>query len=174
MEHAFIDQNRPARASFEMDLSEVHTLSRLLATVIARARDQSNLPTSPERVQRVAKAEAYYRFRRKRERVADRMFGDGLFVDPVWDILLDLYIQAGRGVDVNVSSACLASFAPATTALRYIAELERRGIVKKIPAAKDKRVLMLKLTDEGFAMIEEIIALMPFPIPDQLRTLPSV
>lgn len=174
MEHPFIDQNRTAPALFEMDLREVQTLTRLLSKVIAGVGPHSGTPVSPERVQKVALAEAYYRFRRKRERIADETFGKGLFVDPAWDILLDLYIQAGRGVDVNVSSACLASIAPPTTALRYIAELEGRGIISRTPTARDARLLIVQLTERGCAMVEKIIDQMPFPRVDHLRTLPSI
>lgn len=162
MEHTFFTQERASPALFEMNRAEVETLSRLLSKVIATTSDQTECAVTPDRVQKVARAEAYYRFRRKRENVAEELFGKDLFVDPNWDMLLDLYIHTVRGIPVRITSACLASYSPATTALRHIGKLERRGIVKKMPHEKDGRVLQLKLTDKGLAMMDDIAELLPF------------
>src|SRR3546814_1843272 len=41
--------------------------------------------------------------------------------DPAWDMLLDLYLAAERNTrPVSISSLCIASAVPATTALRWI------------------------------------------------------
>ena len=65
--------------------------------------------------------EGVYRARRLR----DDAFGPiaGQFREPTWDILLDLYLAAAKGRPVSVSSACIGSGAPQTTAIRHLAEL---------------------------------------------------
>ena len=162
MEHQFFTQERTSPALFDMNRSEVETLSRLLSKVIATTSDQTECAVTPERVQKVARAEAYYRFRRKRENVAEGLFGKDLFVDPNWDLLLDLYIHTVRGIPVRITSACLASYSPPTTALRHIAKLERRGVLQKVPHESDGRVIQLKLTEKGLTMMDEITELLPF------------
>lgn len=87
-----------------------------------------------------------YRARRKREFV----FGDGLFADPVWDILLDLFIARSEGRKVSVSSACIASMVPATTALRHIANMAAGGLIERSRHPKDNRCSYLNLSDTAY------------------------
>src|SRR3546814_17984132 len=63
------------------------------------------------------------RFRRLR----DRYFAGDLFADPAWDMLLDLYAARSQNSHpVSVSSLCIASSVPATTALRWIKAMEEK------------------------------------------------
>lgn len=50
-------------------------------------------------------------------RARDDVFGKDLFADPAWDILLDLAIARAENKQVSVTSLCIASGVPATTAL---------------------------------------------------------
>jgi DNA-binding MarR family transcriptional regulator len=74
-----------------------------------------------------------------------------LFSDPAWDILLDVLINEGRLNRVSVSSACIASCVPATTALRWIATLEENGLIERRPDPADARRTFLSLTKKGRA-----------------------
>ncbi|MEW9854092.1 hypothetical protein [Novosphingobium sp. M1R2S20] len=85
-----------------------------------------------------------YRFRRRRDRVFGAIFGE-----PAWDILLDLFIMEARGKRVPVSSACIASGASHSTALRQIDELVRHKLVCRERDESDKRRTYLRLSDEG-------------------------
>jgi len=69
--------------------------------------------------------------------------------EPAWEMLLDLYINEQRGRDVSVSSACLASGAPSTTALRYVTMMTDRGWLLRVPDPTDKRKIYLKLSDRA-------------------------
>lgn len=64
-----------------------------------------------------------------------------------WLILLDLYANAER--DISVTSACTASFVPATTALRHIALLEADGLIEREADSADARRVWLRLTVAG-------------------------
>jgi hypothetical protein len=87
---------------------------------------------------------------RRANDVPGKAFGDPtLFANPALNILLDLYISQQEGHAVNVSSACVASGAPATTALRYIARLSQIGLVRKAEDTRDHRVCYLALTPDG-------------------------
>jgi DNA-binding MarR family transcriptional regulator len=103
-------------------------------------------------------AEELYRLRRKRELIFSVAFGDGLFADPAWDLLLDLYIHNARQRRISVSSACLAAAVPTTTALRYITELLKRGLVERVPHPADGRSFLLCLTVPAITAIETLLS----------------
>jgi DNA-binding MarR family transcriptional regulator len=80
-----------------------------------------------------------------------------LFGEPAWDILLDLVIQQSQLNSVSVTSAGLASGVPATTALRWIQQLEQDGLVERLPSDMDRRVHYLKLTQYGLKVMIECL-----------------
>jgi DNA-binding MarR family transcriptional regulator len=103
-------------------------------------------------------AEEIYKVRRKRDVQFEQFFGEGLFCEPAWDMLLDLYINNGRKRAISVSSACLASAVPTTTALRHISELVRRRLVVRSPHPDDRRVYVLHLTPIAVSVMEELLS----------------
>jgi DNA-binding MarR family transcriptional regulator len=93
---------------------------------------------------------------RRANQVRRESFKDGtdLFAEPAWEMLLDLYISAQEGRAVAVSSLCLASHVPPTTALRWIERLGTEGLVHRHPDELDGRRIFVELTEEGRARIE--------------------
>lgn len=87
-------------------------------------------------------ARALYRLRRRRERI----FGDGLFSDPNWDLLLDLYAAEKASQCVCITSACLATAVPTTSALRCVKLLETQGLIVREADRKDTRRTHLRLS----------------------------
>lgn len=77
-------------------------------------------------------------------------FPDGLFCDPAWDMLLDLTYARLTGKRVSVSSLCIASRVPATTALRRIGDLVAEGLAMRVRDENDGRRVFVDLTDDGF------------------------
>lgn len=94
----------------------------------------------------------YYALRRVRE----REFGAELFSDPAWDVLLDLYLSESDGKKISVSSACIAAAAPATTALRWIDILCRKGYVIRRADLHDRRRTHLELAPGVASKIDRI------------------
>lgn len=78
--------------------------------------------------------------------------------DPIWPILLDLYIHTAEDRRVCVSDACVAARAPSTTALRHIGELVEHGAVERTPDARDRRRTYLKLTAQTYASVSRYLA----------------
>ncbi|MDZ4380808.1 MAG: winged helix DNA-binding protein [Parvibaculum sp.] len=78
-------------------------------------------------------------------------FPDGLFSDPAWDMLLDLTHARLSGKRVSVSSLCIASRVPATTALRRISDLVSEGLAARVRDEADGRRVFVELTEDGFA-----------------------
>ncbi|MFC4296156.1 MarR family transcriptional regulator [Novosphingobium tardum] len=96
------------------------------------------------------RAEALYMGRR----IRDKMFPQGLFGEPAWDILLDLYLAQANDKPLGVTAVCLGSQVPATTALRYIALLEDAGLVMREPDSADNRRILVQLTVAGTQSME--------------------
>lgn len=76
-------------------------------------------------------------------------FGPDLFADPVWDMLLDLAAARAEHRLVSVTSLCIASGVPSTTALRYIGVLEELGLIERTADARDRRRRFVALSRKG-------------------------
>lgn len=80
----------------------------------------------------------------------------GMVADPSWLMLLDLHVRPP--VSVSISSACIASQAPPTTALRHIGGLVDHGLVERVRSATDRRTHRLRLTPAGTAIVQASLA----------------
>lgn len=78
-----------------------------------------------------------------------RFFSPDLFADPAWDMLLDLTLARAEHRRVSVTSLCIASGVPTTTALRWIKLLEQAGLVQRIEGDTDRRRAFVALTEQG-------------------------
>jgi DNA-binding MarR family transcriptional regulator len=123
--------------------SDIDVLSRLLDQLRAFPRVLGADPAGAGT--RLRAAELIYEFRRFREEV----FGGANFADPRWDMLLDLFIAGERGKAVSVSSVCIASAVPSTTALRHLQALVEHGFVERVSDETDARVVNVVLTLNG-------------------------
>ncbi|MGE4321972.1 MAG: winged helix DNA-binding protein [Sphingobium sp.] len=85
---------------------------------------------------------------RARRMRADFLAGD-LFADPAWDMLLDLLAARLDHDRVSVSSLCIASAVPPTTALRWLRTLTERGLVVRQADPHDGRRVFIALSDEA-------------------------
>lgn len=82
----------------------------------------------------------------------------GTLTEPQWRILLDLRV---KGDGIPVTSTCIASGAPASTALRHLNELLDAGFVERHPVSTDKRsdsVALSTVATERFEAFEETMA----------------
>lgn len=72
-----------------------------------------------------------------------------IFGEPAWEMLLDLLVSADEGRSVPLNSACIASGAPTTTAMRWVGLLQSAGLVEQRPDPSDRRRKLLVLTHLG-------------------------
>lgn len=85
-------------------------------------------------------------------RIRGTIFGDdALFGEPAWDLLLDLFIAAKEGKRVPVTSACIGAAVPTTTALRWLAILEDRGLIVREGDPADARRVFVRLSADAYA-----------------------
>jgi DNA-binding MarR family transcriptional regulator len=89
----------------------------------------------------LGRAQAILAIRRAR----DAAFDEDLFGDPVWTMLLELFVSAEQGRALSTTAACAAAGTPAVTALRWIEVLVRRGLVRRWTDADDGRRTFLVL-----------------------------
>lgn len=82
-------------------------------------------------------------------RTRDRHFGDSLFGEPAWDILLALYAAELAQMRVTTSQLCLGAAVPATTALRWIGNLDEAGLLERRNDPFDGRRVFVNLTDKA-------------------------
>lgn len=85
---------------------------------------------------------------RQRRLRAEFLSGD-LFADPAWDILLDLTAARAEHVRVSVTSLCIASGVPPTTALRWIGQMTEAGLLERIEDDTDRRRAFIQLSDKA-------------------------
>jgi DNA-binding MarR family transcriptional regulator len=91
------------------------------------------------------------RSRRRR----DAVFGGGLFSDPAWDILLELYLVEMAQHRVNITQITSAIAAPPTTALRWLERLAIEGWISREPDMMDRRRIWVSLTERGSMAMRE-------------------
>lgn len=124
-------------------------LKRILR-LATRGRAKSKFVPSSSTTDLASKRElADHMLRMRRYREIE--LGSALFADPAWDMMLDLFVRHVDGKVTSVSSACLGSAAPQTTALRYLQALLSDGLVEKMPCPDDHRVQCVRLSKDGVA-----------------------
>ncbi|MES1974303.1 MAG: hypothetical protein V4472_17745 [Pseudomonadota bacterium] len=79
-------------------------------------------------------------------RLRDQFFQRGMFEDPAWDMLLDLYAAELERSQVSVSSLCIAASVAPTTALRWIAKMTEAGLFVRQADPFDKRRAYMALS----------------------------
>jgi len=78
-----------------------------------------------------------------------RFFDGDLFGDPAWDMLLDLTAARVEHSRVSVTSLCIASGVPPTTALRWIGQMVDAGLFERVEDETDRRRAFIQLADKA-------------------------
>lgn len=76
-----------------------------------------------------------------------RFFSEELFADPAWDILLDLTESRLEGREISISSLCLASGVPPSTALRWIKSMTDEGMLVRRADPTDGRRFIVEMSE---------------------------
>lgn len=139
----------------ERDLRDPATLAEIGRQLVRVAHDIS-LPggQNMEKVQLERKARMLLLLRQSRT----KFFDADLFGEPVWDMLLDLYVAYANGNQVRTSSLCIAAGVPHSTALRYIDAMEIKGLVRRTKVDQDNRLRMISLTQPAVIALENVLS----------------
>lgn len=100
---------------------------------------------------------ALLRLRRHRA----HFFDDDLFADPAWDILLELYAAELGQQRLSITSLCAGAAVPSTTALRWIALLEKKTLISRRQDPIDRRRFFVALSADGLRAMEDYFRTIP-------------
>jgi DNA-binding MarR family transcriptional regulator len=103
----------------------------------------SSLPTAEAEVAR----------RRMRK---EQFAGYGIFSDPAWDILLEVFIAEVAHTRLAVSSLGLDTEIAHATAFRWVGVLDSMGLIKRTQDPEDKRRNWVNLTSEGLRIMRTL------------------
>lgn len=112
---------------------------------------------SPDRQISQQEVRAILKMRRNRA----RFFKADLFADPAWDLLLELFAAELGQQRITVTSACHGAAVPATTALRWIGQLESQGLLGRRPDPMDARRQFLMLSHDGLEAMNAYFKTVP-------------
>ena len=93
----------------------------------------------------------------KQGQLRDELFPSGPFADPSWFILLDLFVAQFEGREVSVSSACIASRAATSTALRHLNRLEEAGHVVRRGDPEDARRDFVTISMQAHTALSRVL-----------------
>ena len=107
-----------------------------------------------ERARARAWAERLYAERRRR----DRLFPDGLFGEPAWDLLLALFIARDKSQAIILCKAYQAAGVTDTTGRRLLDRLEDEGLITRRRAPRSRKMRIVELTDLAVARLTDYLA----------------
>jgi DNA-binding MarR family transcriptional regulator len=89
-------------------------------------------------------------------RARTALFGNELFSDPAWDLLLELY--AARLGERTTSLAHLAQAidTPPSTLARWVTALNENGLTTSTANSPDPAKIIVSLTDQGLTKLEQL------------------
>lgn len=97
-----------------------------------------------------------------------RFLDADLFADPAWDMLLDLIAARVERKRVSVTSLCIASGVPPTTALRWIGQMVEAGLFVRVCDDTDRRRAFIELTEKAVDAMaryfDELALAAPMPV----------
>lgn len=124
-------------------------------TSTARAQTESRLIDGVEATQYPVRSSNRYadltlaRLGLQARAMRGQFFNPKLFSDPAWDILLELYAASLVECRLNIARLTGRSGVPQTTVLRWIATLEKEGLIEKHEPHFDRRQVLLSLSEKG-------------------------
>lgn len=131
-------------------------LQLAIVALIRRHGDGGPVPEAmplDDRIVQLRTARDFYRASIRRTDI----LGPKLASDTVTNMLLALFIAHEEGRSVSVSSLCIASGGPPTTALRQIRRMEEEDLVRRYADAQDGRRTWIAPTDKAHRMMRDFI-----------------
>lgn len=105
----------------------------------------------------ISRARGVFLARRLRAQHFNRI----IFAEPAWDILLLLYLADSSGGRQTIGQLAALVETPLTTVLRWVACLEMEHLVERMDHPTDRRIVFIRLTDEGRKALDAFLGEMP-------------
>ncbi len=106
---------------------------------LPRSAVEQSLGATRARGSRLAVAQALLAGRRSRSTLLSGL----RFAEPLWDMILEMYVAAAEGKHFKVLKLCAVSGGSVTTALRYLKQLEEEGYMVRQADEYDTRSLIV-------------------------------
>jgi DNA-binding MarR family transcriptional regulator len=129
----------------------------LIASQLTEVIDQISVEGYVRETVRSASYLQIARYIISERQAATRLSAHDIFTNGPWNMVLDLYEKAWLQKSVSVTSLTIASGIPQTTALRYIALLERASLLARCDDHSDGRRVFLTLTRRGFDQVTDYL-----------------
>lgn len=94
----------------------------------------------------------------RRRQIRGKFFDADLLAEPAWDMLLDLAAARAEGKRVSVTSLCLASGVPVSTASRWIERMMEGGLLHREQDQADGGRVFLSLSDQAISALDRYFA----------------
>lgn len=140
--------------------------------MIANQNGHAAIARAPATATSVPPLLARARQARELRRKMSSLLPGHLFVDPAWDIMLELVIAAEEGRAPCVKELILVSGESATSALRRIDRLQASGLIHRRLDQNDHRRVLVGLTEQGHKGMSGMLAHM-FDAPDAPEVKPK-
>ena len=142
--------SEPAVTLTGEEARQVADLSVALSRALRRSRELRVQSCDPGRQERLERALAMVENRRLR----NRYFSPGMFGEPAWDILLELYVTDTAGSRQSIGRLSKAIGTPVSTAVRWIDYLEKKRLIEREPHPTDRRIIFIQLLDKARELMD--------------------
>lgn len=88
-------------------------------------------------------------------KAAKSNFGEPVFSEPAWNLMLALCAMDGAPGRVHIGSVADGAGIARSTALRWLTSLQRHGFVSLTPDKRDKRTVRVALTPSGRSRMQQ-------------------
>ena len=131
-----------------------------LITVLTEGSDAEvvgfNAMEQPQAITRETLLAAARRELRSR-RLRSKLLPDGMFGEPAWEILLQLYVEQ-QGIRQNIARLSGALAVPQTSVIRWLSYLQDRDLVRREAHPTDQRSVYLELTSKGIEALDAYLS----------------
>jgi DNA-binding MarR family transcriptional regulator len=143
MEEMFQDRDRPSAQQHTIELSEkdVDDVVRLLTLIVGKARTERAI----REFESVPIARAILEDRKRRAQI----FSPGMFGEPAWELLLNLYVMDKHGPRLTIGRLIQLAGAAPSTSLRWLEYLVVQGLISREQHPTDARTAFVELTDKA-------------------------
>jgi DNA-binding MarR family transcriptional regulator len=86
------------------------------------------------------------------------MFSAGMFGEPAWELLLNLYVMDIDGPRLTIGALIETAECPQTTALRWLHYLQDQGLIVKQEHPGDARTAFVRLTDKARLALDQYLS----------------
>ena len=91
----------------------------------------------------------------KNRKMRNNNINSTIFLNPSWDILVELCYARMTRKPEYVSSIVRAGGTPPTTGLRHLGRLQKMGYVEREKQIHDKRRTIIRISDEAFNIMRD-------------------